>query len=74
VARTAWIDRRFYRAKYNAEKALAGFSQTARAEVDKNKLTAALVAVAMETMHPEMASLWLKPNRESKWISKAPTH
>ena len=65
-----WIDRRFFRAKYNAEKALAGFSHTARAEVDINKLSAAIVAVALETMHPETASLWIKPNRESRWIVK----
>jgi len=38
----SFIDRRFYRKKYNAEQALAQFAETARDEVDMDKLTAAL--------------------------------
>ena len=55
-----FIDRRFYRKKYNAEQALAQFAATARDEVDMNKLTAALLTVVEETMQPEKTSLWLR--------------
>jgi hypothetical protein len=53
----AFIDRRFYRKKYNAEQALAQFAVTARDEVDMDKLAAALVGVVEETMQPESISL-----------------
>jgi hypothetical protein len=53
------IDRRFYRKKYDAERALAQFAITARDEVDQENLTAALVGVIQETVQPENASLWL---------------
>jgi hypothetical protein len=54
-----FIDRRFYREKYNAEQALLNFAATARDEVDMDKLTAALLCVVQETVQPEQASLWL---------------
>jgi hypothetical protein len=54
-----FIDRRFYRRKYNAELALAQFAATARDEFDMEKLTAALMGVVEETMQPEKISLWV---------------
>jgi len=56
-----FIDRRFYRRKYNAEQALADFAATARDETDLEALTDKLVEVVSQTMQPEHASLWLKP-------------
>ena len=55
-----FIDRRFFRRKYNAELILANFSKLARDEVDMEKLTTALVTAVNETMQPDETSLWLK--------------
>jgi hypothetical protein len=59
-----FIDRRFYRQKYNAEQALADFADTARNETDLEALTGKLLEVVSQTMQPEQASLWLRPSRD----------
>ncbi len=55
-----FIDRRFYRRKYDAEKALARFAEAARNETDINCLNEALLEVVRETVQPESVSLWLR--------------
>jgi hypothetical protein len=57
----SFIDRRFYRRKYDAEQVLNRFAQTARDETDLETLTAELVGVIQETMEPEFVTLWLRP-------------
>jgi hypothetical protein len=54
-----FIDRRFYRKRYDAEKALAQFSATTRDSVDIDQLNTALMQIVEETMQPEQTSLWL---------------
>jgi hypothetical protein len=55
----SFIDRRFFRSKYNAAQALAGFAHIARDEVDMDRLSAALIEVVQGTMQPDNLSLWL---------------
>jgi hypothetical protein len=54
------IDQRFYRRKYDAQKALARFAEAARNETDIQCLNEALLEVVQETMQPEQLSIWLR--------------
>jgi hypothetical protein len=55
----SFIDRRFYRHKYDAALVLGSLTTRLRDEVDLDRLEGDILTVVAETMHPERAALWL---------------
>ncbi|HEX2369835.1 MAG TPA: hypothetical protein VHM94_11450 [Acidimicrobiia bacterium] len=58
-----WVDRRFSRSKYDAQRVVEDFTTKLRDEVDLLGLSTELRRVVNVTLRPTMASLWLMEER-----------
>lgn len=58
-----FIDKRFYRKKYDAQKVVDEFAATCRNETDINRLVTRLAEGIDETLQPEKVSVWIKDTK-----------
>ena len=59
-----FVDRRFYRRRYDAQQTLQAFGSRLRQQVELDELSEDLLLAVAETMKPVSASLWLNDSRQ----------
>lgn len=55
----SFIDRRFYRRRYDARRTLTAFNSTLRDDVSLDSLGSSIVGVVEQTLQPASVSLWI---------------
>jgi drug/metabolite transporter (DMT)-like permease len=55
-----WVDRRFNRSKYDAERVMEHFAGSLQDRVDEDELVRGWVGVVSATMEPAAASVWVR--------------
>ena len=55
-----WVDRRFNRSRYDAQKIMDGFSSSLRDQVDPVRVIEGWVGVVSATMQPAAAGVWVR--------------
>jgi hypothetical protein len=61
-----FIDRRFYRSRYDAKKTLDKFGASLRSQIELDNLTDHLLETVEQTMHPAHVSLWLRMHESER--------
>jgi hypothetical protein len=56
----SWVDHRFYRSRYDAERVVAQFSAEVRNQVDVDRLASEWMAVVAKAMQPASAGVWVR--------------
>lgn len=59
----SWVDRRFNRSRYDAERVINEFAGSLREQVDPDGLLEGWVGVVEETMQPASAGMWVRNGR-----------
>lgn len=57
----SWIDRRFNRARYDAQRVMDSFAESLRDRVNPNEVSEGWRDVVAETMEPSAVSVWIRP-------------
>ena len=63
-----FIDRRFYRRKYDAQRTLQVFGEELRSETDLAIMADELIMVVADTFDPVQVSLWLPPTLRDRGV------
>ena len=61
-----WIDRRFYRNKYDTQEALESYASLARNDIGLDQFTGELIQLAQQTVQPKGISLWISSGKKEE--------